>query len=592
MSFSVRSILFVLLTIVIAMVACNDVPIDDKRNDRRLFPARGVVRGTVTYLGPRPCSKNGHIVGNAVLLLFDRRNPPPPSGLATSAVNFVAVPGDVLFANEPRNVSSEIFCPSESTSIEAAAPFTIAPVEGGSYVIAAFYDRRGRFWPTFKFRNLPEAGDLGGGFIDVDDARKNAGNLGYQPIYLPVDVGISQPSPAGEVPRFTIGENGYVADNVPVSIGSVVPFTRPYFHPRHVDPKTGQEDDSAEKIGEPLKSPANQKADPLAVPILAISQDVHILAPPTNPTPETLTAYQRGFPTLRLAWGVAKSENEDATDPKQPFDFQLPPLPPNGKGGLLLFARGSQLPDNPAVPALWPQVALVKLADDPRRLVDTDPRPPADPQSLVVQGTLEETLITGKRPGPLVVIQGITLLDDSLARTIGGPIPSSPTTAALRDHLTALVRPAVLCFPPPAPSKEVGPSPLPRIDTGGVLVTPHLTGRSADATETADKPLFDAKAIAAQPLVREVKRGCLPLGRYAISLVYPTGQAWTVPNEAGGCSPAEGAVVLGDRVGSCAGKPRTVLLSQGSRAVVEIINANDASTCDANPVPTECIAQP
>ena len=32
------------------------------------------------YQGPRPCSANGHIVGNAIVLVFDRRNPPPPSG--------------------------------------------------------------------------------------------------------------------------------------------------------------------------------------------------------------------------------------------------------------------------------------------------------------------------------------------------------------------------------------------------------------------------------------------------------------------------------------------------------------------------------
>src|SRR5690606_23405411 len=133
----------------------------------------------------------------------------------------------------------------------------------------------------------------------------------------------------------------------------------------------------------------------------------------------------------KLVWSVARTEFDDATDPNKPFGFQLPPLPPRGKGGLLVFARGGSIPDNPAVPALWPEVALVKLADDPRRLA-SDPRPVADPQSLVVQGSVEESLITGKPPGPLVVIQGITLFDDSLARTIVGPVPAAPETAALR----------------------------------------------------------------------------------------------------------------------------------------------------------------
>lgn len=557
------------LLVVALASACTDVPIDDQRNDRRLFPPRGVIRGTVTYVGPRPCSRQGHIVGSAVVLVFDRRNPPPPRGLATSPVNFVAVPGDVLFANEPRSVQSELFCPPGEGNVEASAPFTVAPVAGGSYVVAAFYDRRGRFWPTFKFRNLPEAGDLGGGYIDVEDARRNAGNLAYQPIYRSVDVGVPQPAPADQIPDYAIGESGYVADNVPVSIGSVIPFTRPYFHPRRVDPATGRDEDSAEEIGEGLRSPANEAADPLAVPILAISQDVHVLAPPSRPTVDTLTAYQRGFPSLKLVWGVAKGEFDDAIDPGQPFGFQLPALPPKGKGGLLVFSRGVPLTEAPAVPALWPEVTLVKLADDPKRQIDK--------QSLVVQGTAEESLVTGKPPGPLVVLQGITLFDDSLARTASGAVPAAPGAAALRDHLTALVRPAAICFDPR------------RVDLGGVLVTPHLTGPSADAAEPGDRPLFDAEAAAEQPLVREVRRGCLPMGRYAISLVYPTGQAWTVPNEAGGCSAEEGATLVGDRVGTCAGKRRTVLLSQGARAVVEVIAAKDPSVCEESPVPPECV---
>ncbi|WP_230685456.1 hypothetical protein, partial [Streptococcus pneumoniae] len=80
-----------------------------------------------------------------------------------------------------------------------------------SYQVAAFYDRRGRFWPTFKFRNLPEAGDYSGGYVDLDDARKNAGNPNYAPIFLPVDIGISKGGNApDEIPDFTIGPNGYV----------------------------------------------------------------------------------------------------------------------------------------------------------------------------------------------------------------------------------------------------------------------------------------------------------------------------------------------------------------------------------------------
>jgi hypothetical protein len=543
--------------LVASLAACSDVPLDDQRDDQRLFPARGVIRGTVTYFGPRPCSRDGHIVGSAIVLVFDQKNPPPPTGLATSAVNFVAIPGDVLFANEPRSTEPEVSCPPEDP-IEVSAPFAVAPLEGGRYVVAAFYDRRGRFWPTFKFRNLPEAGDIAGGYIDIEDAQRNATDPVYQPIYRTIEVGVGG----------VVDDRGFVADNVPVTIGRRVPFTRPYFHPRRLDPKTGAEVEGSEEIGDGEASAANPSGDPFAVPILSIEQDVHVLAPPSAPTPETLTAFQRSFPNLRLDWGVAEPEFDAAVDPLGAFGFQLPPPPPRGVGGLLVFARGGPIPDHPAVPALWPQIALVKLADDPTRR--------GDPQSLVVQGTPEETLVTGKRAGPLVVLQGITLDGDTLAATVAGPVASSPTTAALRDHLTAMLRPAVLCF-------DAGD-----VAAGGVLAAPHLTAASADPSEPGDKPIFDEASVAKSPLVREIDRGCLPKGRYAISLVYPTGQAWTVPNEAGGCSREEGSVVAGAAVGSCTTKPRPVLLSQGSRAVVEIVDAADARTCEDFPVPEAC----
>jgi hypothetical protein len=549
-----------LLAAVLA-VACTDVPIDDGREDQRLFRPRGVIRGTVTYVGPRPCSEDGHIVGNAIVLVFDRRNPPPPLGIATAPVNFVAVPGDVLFTNEPRSNAGELFCPPSPPSVTASVPFTVGPLDPASYMVVAFYDRRGRFWPTFKFRNEPEAGDLGGGYVDVEDARKNGANPSYEPVYLPVNVGTQQgDAPAGEIPDFTIPKNGYVADNVSVTIGSVVPYTRPYFHP-----------EGAEQVSQAIASAANPSGDPLAVPIVAMTQDVHVLAPPTTPTAATLDAYQKSFRQLKLIWGVAAEETEVATSASQPFGLQLPPLPPAGKGGLLVFSRGVNIPDNPAVPALWPQAALVKLADDPARK--------GDPQSLVVQGTPQEQVVTGRPPGPLVVIQGITLDRDSLAATIAGPIATTPTTATLRDHVTVMIRPAATCYDPK------------RVDRGGLLVTPHLTGKSADAAETGDKPLFDATAVSGARGIREVRQGCLPKGRYAIALVYPTGQSWVTPNEMGSCSRTEGAVAIPPGLATCTDRPRPVLLSQGARAVLEIVGptAEGEQLCADNPVPPECL---
>src|SRR5581483_11275143 len=118
----------VLHALVAASVACESVPDDQGQG---LFPAAGIIRGSVVYNGPRPCSSNGHIVGNGVVLVFDRRNPPPPNGLASTALNFVAVQGDVLFADEPRYAGADVYCPADhgfTETITASAPFAISPV--------------------------------------------------------------------------------------------------------------------------------------------------------------------------------------------------------------------------------------------------------------------------------------------------------------------------------------------------------------------------------------------------------------------------------------------------------------------------------
>jgi hypothetical protein len=67
-----------------------------------------------------------------------------------------------------------------------------------------------------------------------------------------------------------------------------------------------------------------------------------------------------------------------------------------------------------------------------------------------------------------------------------------------------------------------------------------------------------------------------------------------VPNEAGACSGTEGATDY--RALSCALKQRPVLLSQGTRAVVEIVGPMDPQNCtnagQVPPVPAECLPPP
>jgi hypothetical protein len=69
----------------------------------------------------------------------------------------------------------------------------------------------------------------------------------------------------------------------------------------------------------------------------------------------------------------------------------------------------------------------------------------------------------------------------------------------------------------------------------------------------------------------------LPKGRYEINIVYPDGQAWTVPNEAGACSGDEGTTDYGGL--TCTLKPRPILYSQGNRAVVEVVGPTNPNNC-------------
>jgi len=606
-----------------AAVACGSVPAD---SGARLYPAAGVIRGTVLYSGPHPCSRAGHIVGNAVMLVFDRRNPPPPNGLANTAVNFADVTGDALFGDEPRYTGSDTYCPAQhgfTDTITASAPFEIAPLTGGSYMIASFFDYTGDFLPSFKFRNLPELGDIAGGDIDTADALRpvNVGNPNYQPHFLPVEVGVAQPLEAGalptEIPNYTIPDSGYVADNVSVAIGAPLATTRPYFYPQGlqvnfdlssavtagtISTSVDQSSDAPAMVQVPgaLEDPSDPTYPDYA-PVLTIPQDIQVLAPPGSVTPANANNFESKFPHLRLEFGMPTAELAIAADPTQPFHMQLQTQ--GAQGSFLVWQNATldpqtqtyvpqQIAEGNNVPYLWPLVVLSKLVDDPEHATD--------PASLTPQGDAKT---------PVVVMQGITLL--------GSTMPGQPealfatVTSALtgqtfkggqpvihqQDHVTVLLRPSVICFDslfdPLNPDKR------------GTLVTPALIGNAADldCSTSPCKPSGQSGAPLVPPTllanpqiasqVAGIAQGCLPMGRYAINAVYPDGQAWTVPNEAGACAgpnSSEGATDYAHL--TCTLKPRPVLYSQGNRAVVEIGPAQDPNFCMTHPVPAACLPTP
>jgi hypothetical protein len=592
-----------------AAVACGSVPDETQPPPLgRLVQPAGVIRGNVVYSGPHPCSSHGHIVGNALVLVFDRRNPPPPNGLASTALNFGVVTGDVLFADEPRHPGADVYCPSENgttDTITVSSSFSVAPVAAGSYILESFFDTTGDFLPTFKFRELPEKGDVGGGDIDTADALKpvNAGNLDYQPHFLPVDVGIAQPlassAPAGSVPNFVIPDAGYVADNVTVTLGEVLTMPRPYFYPLGSDSPFSASTPATFQVGPSLADGSTPTPDmgsldiknPRYAPVLTIPQDLQVYAPPMVVNQANIDNYESKFPHLVLRGGLPMAEQAIAT--AQPFHFQL--LPQQQGGGLSLWQNATfddptqtwvpqQIPEGQGIPYVWPLVVLTKLVDD-----DSDHT--GDPAGLTQQGSAT---------APVVVLQAITLLGEgsspllfnTMAAGSGGALfdSSGRPNVIAQDQMTVLLRPDVICFDSLFDATEP--------DKRGTLVTPYVLGTTADlpagAPETPIVPLSTLSSPQIMALVNGLPTtACLPIGRYAINVVYPDGQAWTVPNEAGGCSGAEGSTDYSKTPPECTLQPRPVLNSQGPRAVVEIVATSDSTHCQgAQAVPPVCLPQP
>jgi hypothetical protein len=648
----------------VGLVACTtEIPADTYGDpSSREIPPSGVIRGSVLYTGPHPCSQNGHIVGAALVLVFDRRNPPPPSGLATTAVNFVAVTGDLLFPNEPRWPGSNLYCPLEhgiTDDVTVTGPFAISPLAAGSYMVESFYDYTGNFLPTFKFRNLPEMGDVGGGVVDTANALLAINQTpNYQPHFLPVDIGTPQPlpsgSPPGLIPLYSMPSTGYVADNVNVTIGKVFTNTRPYFYAQGVDvtftpPGTmtqtvSESSDYALQTGTCMGSincasgipnsaeAADKQNYPDYAPILTVPQDIKVFAPPNNPL-SFATHYESALPKIRLMWGVNPNELNNAK--ASPFNMQIAPFTsstdPAGGGFLVwqnqYFNPTSQtwaaqtIPENTLIPELWPLVVLAKLQDDPTN----DPTHQNDPASLLAQGDATH---------PVVIMQGITLLGGLQAMptgwpcfnnqgVLGGPcanVTDTFTGTSLgtyfdksgqpiqykQDHLTVALRPNVICFNSLFDANNS--------DKRGIIVTPYLYGSTADIpAPLMPAPIVPVDLLTAPPprasvanLVKAppgyvtgqppAEQGCLPTGRYAINVVYPNGQAWTVPNEAGACTGPSTGEGDTDWAGlTCTMQPRNVVRSQGPRAVVEITKSTSGacqgspSMTNPGPVPQICM---
>ena len=159
---------------------------------------------------------------------------------------------------------------------------------------------------------------------------------------------------------------------------------------------------------------------------------------------------------------------------------------------------------SPALADLFPQAILSKLD-----LV-------ADPLGLTAQAS------------PAVLLSGLVVDQRLLSSTV--PIWASKGVTSVED-VTVLLRPSVICAHPGDPS-----APL-------VLVTPSFRSRPSASDPTGQPVVSDLAQLRAKlgerfgrtPDQVKVVEGCLPPGTLGINLVYATGQAWSLPNEAGVC---------------------------------------------------------
>ncbi len=387
-----RSTLLAMVPLLGVLAGCAD-PEQFLPSNGGTGPA-GILEGNVTYNGPLPCTEAQHIVGAAVILVFDVNLLPPPDGLGTSAASLATIAGDSLFAGVRDRLTFKSdgsrWCPAAGgAKVTVSGSWSDGPVPGGEYEVRGFYDLDGDFDPTFLIANEPTKGDIGGGAID------NTADvlLGKPPIYRQIALGT-----LGKDGTRTIPESGAHISGIAVTLGLPIPTERPVFH-----------------VGS-VADPAKQTKSPLEV---KMASDFQLATFSVGDAADT----QKSFVSLTLGAGVASNEVSAAT--KSPFF-----LP--GAGATLRYARqdvngdgkidgDDHVPENSLLPSLFPLAIFSKLADG---------------QELIQQ------------TGPSVVIEGLTIYK-SLLQTV----TFAPTLVTDETEALVALRPAALCIDATDPTK-------------------------------------------------------------------------------------------------------------------------------------------
>ncbi|MEZ4300898.1 MAG: hypothetical protein R3B70_38545 [Polyangiaceae bacterium] len=481
----------------------------------------GVIDGSVTYAGPLPCTKDGKILGAAVILAFEENLLPPPEGLGTTAASLDVVPGEVLFDGVRDKLAfaadGTLVCGNPlGETITVSGNWGVGPFAAGTYQIRGFYDKYGDFDPAFSISNLPTKGDIGGGAVD------NATEVleGAAPVYRSIPLGVP-----GEDGKLVIPEEGYRVSGVAVTLGLPLPLERPIFHASGVLDESGK------------------NTDPKKVTMASDYQFEEFSA--ANPL-----ATEKSFLRMKFAAGLPddklskynKTEPQIAKAPPFSLDLDDPFLlytrqDVNGDGQI---TSADHIPDSTLIPALFPVAVFVKLNDGVR---------------------------IGSQAAPTIVLQGLTIYKNLVSTATAPADLNAPSS-----EIIVGVRPAVVCIDTNDPTKP------------GVLLTSHPDDTLGNLLiEDEDSVRVSLESLFNRPF--SLAYGCLPQGEYSMNLVYDSGQAWTVPNEAGVCAASEEPADNGQ---TCGTRPRLP-----SQDVVLTIGApNDASYCKSHPTPPACLPAP
>jgi hypothetical protein len=477
------------------LLACGDIPLEDST-----YPPQGVMEGTLVYTGPLPCVQRNHVLGTAVLLVFNENLLPPPEGFGATASQLGAIAGDVLFEGIteqlPGNPTDAVVCPPPgSPPVTVSAKWTIGPLPAGRWQIRAFYDYDGDFSPILKLHQLPTAGDIGGGAIgNVTDVL-----LGKAPQYQSIEVGVRDAAN-----KLTMPPSGAKVSGISVTLGLPLALPRPLFHLQEVkDERPASLADS----GKPeVALPVTLNTDPNAV---VVPQDERFLLSPTT----NISQADKQFIRLVLGAGIPggncdvepTSERCLAVSPPYllqavaPYDKLYLYGDVDEQGNIKATPEKTPIP----IPNLFPQAIFARLD-------------PSDPKLQTPQAS------------PAVIIQGLVLNEGSALKTTKATFftaDNKPLPPRVTDTVTVALRPSVICLNPLDPDATV------------YVVTPSVTALNGEVIIDREDIIPKVrKQLGNRPNI-EVLEGCLPLGQFQTNLVYGTGQAWTMPNEAGTCIP-------------------------------------------------------